>query len=67
MQDKVLLLDKSVERYKKIADRHVQDEDFSGALGFLFSAQKTAHKKTKRAKLSFSENFAFYLFDPVKT
>lgn len=40
MQDKILLLDKSVERYKKIADRHVQDEDFSGALGFLFSAQK---------------------------
>lgn len=40
MQDKVLLLDKSVERYNKIADRHVEDEDFLGALGFLFSAQK---------------------------
>ena len=40
MADKVLLLDKSADRYKKIADRHVENDDFSGALGFLFSALK---------------------------
>lgn len=42
MADKILLFDKSVQRYNKIADRCVENEDFLGALGFLFSAQKIA-------------------------
>lgn len=42
MAEKVLLLDKSVERRIKIADRLADNEDFLGALGFLFSAEQEA-------------------------
>ena len=38
--DKVLQMDKSAERYLKIAEERAEREDFSGALSFLFCAEK---------------------------
>ena len=40
MTDKVILLDKNADRYIKLANKCVEKEDFYGALGFLFSAEK---------------------------
>ena len=42
MSKKVLLLDKSVSRYNKLADMRAEKEDFSGALMLLLDAEKIA-------------------------
>lgn len=40
MEDKILQFDNSTERYRALAEKNAEKEDFFGALGFLFSALK---------------------------
>ncbi len=40
MEEKVLQFDNGIQRYRSIAEKHAENNDFVGALGFLFSALK---------------------------
>jgi len=56
MQDKVLLLDKSAKRCRKLASERVEREDFIGALGFLFSSKK--EKETPEVLIGIADAYA---------
>ena len=47
MDEKIVKFDNSIEMYRKLADKHLLEEDFDGALGLLFSALKKEPKNYK--------------------
>lgn len=44
MDDKLIKFDNSIEMYRKLADKHLSNEDYDGALSLLFSALKKEPK-----------------------
>ena len=50
--NKVLLFDKSEDRYVKLADKRIEEKDYVGALALLFSAMEKSSNYEIYAKIA---------------